>query len=645
MITVRRLYFYGVSLISFEVIVWGAVNLFRILLSGGPAGEGGSMAIALSMVLAGAPIFWFHWRTVRRDALRDPEERSSRTRAVFLYVALTALLLPVSYALLALLDRNLMMLFGLPATSAWIGGRQSNLDNLIAMVLNLAGAVYVIAVLRADWQAGGFVDHLADARRLYRYLWVLFGLALTVSGVFNLLRYFLNIFGQSAAEGAPVLSGGIALLLVGMLVLYINETAVSNALVEPVERRSLLRLVVLYLISLAGVVGVLASTGQVLDAALRWLLGEPHHLADFLQANSAAIGAAIPLAVMWRYYGGQLRKEAPDISGRTALRRSYNYFLSILGLAVAYAGLISLVDFLTRLVFGGPQAVSAFRVTISGALSALAIGLPLWLVNWREVEVEAARKDETGDHARRSVARRAYLYLALFLLALGGLVFVARFLYTFIAGLLSGGGSIVWGEAARLFMALLINILLLVYHWRALSEDNQQAQETLGRRHAAFPTLVLVDDSSSEFAGALVDALGQIAPDLPVAIHPVARGAPDELMLGAKAILIPVGLAMDPPESLRLWLSEYTGRKILIPLPSEGWSLLGVGEKSSQDLAGESALTLRQIAEGDPGWFVQPGSRWAVASVIFGGIFGTILLALSFYLLVSPLLMVSSLLR
>lgn len=640
MTTVRRIYFYGMSLISFEAIVWGAVSLFRILLSGGPAGESGSMAMALSMVLVGAPVFWFHWRMVHRDRLRDPEERSSRTRAIFLYAALTVLLLPISCSLLELLDRNLVMLFGLSASNAWIGGRQSNLDNLIAMMVNLAGMAYVLAVLRADWQANGSVEHLADARRIYRYLWVLFGLALTVLGVFNLLRYLLSAFGQSAAAGVPDLSIGIALLLVGTPILYFNETAVSNSLVDPAERSSLLRLAMLYLISLAGVVGVLASTGRVLDAILRWLLGEPHHLVDFLQANSAAIGAVIPLAIMWRYYGGRLRKEALAASGQppqAAVQRVSHYFLSTLGLAVAYAGLISLVDFLTRLIFGDAQAVSAFRTTISAAFSALVIGLPLWLANWREAQAEAARKDETGNDARRSVVRRAYLYLVLLLLALGGLVFVARFLYTFINGLLLGMGSVVWEAAARLFVALLINIILLIYHGRALREDNQQIQETLGRRYAAFPTLILADESSSEFVEALVDALERIAPGLPVAVHPIIRGAPDELMLGAKAVLMPVGLAITPPESLRLWLSEYTGRKVLVPLPSKEWSFLGVGEKRPRDLARASAQALRQMAEGEPARFMLPGNRWAITDVILGGILGTTLLTLSFYLLVSPL--------
>lgn len=640
MITVRRLYFYALSLISFEVVIWGAVSLLRTILSNRLVGGGSLLATGLSMVLVGIPIFWLHWRTAQRDALSDPEERSSRIRAVFLYAARIGVLGPIVYAVLALLDRGLVLLFGLDVSRAWLGGQQSNLDNLIAIMVNLIALVYFLTVLRSDWQANSPENYLAETRRLYRYLWVLFGLTLTVSGVYNLLRYLLYTPGHNAEQTVPMLAGGIALLVVGTPIWYFTWSAVMNSLVDPVERRSLLRLVVLYLISLAGVVGVLASAGRVLNSLIRWAMGEQNTLVSFLQANSTMLGVAIPLAVLWWYYGKILNEEVaamPDQPRRAGLRRLYDYLLSALGLGVAYAGLISLVDFLANLLFSNNQVVGFFGMSLSGALSALLVGMPLWLVNWREMQSEAALKDTKGDHARRSVMRKAYLYLALFLLVVGAMAYTGQFLYTVLNALLSGTVSNIRIEAVRLILALGIDLMLLIYHWRALREDSQQAQETLGVLHAAFPTLILSEPEDT-FASSLVQALERIAPRLPVAIHPIERGAPDELMLGAKAVLLPVGLAMNPPESLHLWLSEFTGRKILVPLPAAGWSWMGLVEKRAPDLARESAQAIRQMAEGESVRTALPNSPWAIVGYVLGGIFGLILLMILFSVLLSSLI-------
>jgi hypothetical protein len=188
-------------------------------------------------------------------------------------------------------------------------------------------------------------------------------------------------------------------------------------------------------------------------------------------------------------------------------------------------------------------------------------------------------------------------------------------------------------------------LALLIYHWRAMRDDTRIAQKTLSNLHAAFPTLVLAESGENaaggfeqSFADALVKALARSAPRLPVAVHLVERGAPDESMLAAKAVLLPVGLAMQPPESLRLWLNEYHGQRVLIPLEREGWHWLGQNEQRPQDLAREAASTLRQLAEGEAVRQTAPGSPWVIAGYVFGAIFGLVLLMILFSFLISSLI-------
>jgi hypothetical protein len=639
MSTVRRLYFYGLALISVEVVIWGVINLVRTVVSKGIIGAGSLLATGLSLVLVGLPIFWLHWRTVQRDAQRDQEEHSSRIRAVFLYAALFAVQIPIVYAILAMISRWLTTLLGQPASSAWFGGEGTALDNLIAIVINAIALAYFWFILRADWQADLPESHLADTRRLYRYLWVLFGLTLTIVGVYNLLYYLLATLGQSTQLLTTTLAGGISLLLVGAPLWAYHWWAVQSALSVPDERRSLLRLVVLYLISLAGVIGVLTPTGEVLNSLFRWILGESTSLVTFLRDNSGYIGAAIPLGVMWWYYGQILNEEVaamPDQPRREALRRLYNYILSLLGQAVSFFGLINLVEFLAQVSISRQPVIGSLSSMLSGALAALLVGLPLWLIPWRKMQQEAARMDEAGDRARRSVLRRTYLYLVLFLLVIGAMGFTGQLLYTLLNGLFSGAGQSLALDATTQFLSLVIDVALLVYHWRVLRQDGRMAQQTLGDLHAAFPTLVLLEGDGL-FGDALIQAFQRVSPRLPVALHPVERGAPDEAMLGVKAVLLPIGLALTPPESLRLWLEEYHGRRILLPLPAEGWFWLGQSEKRDQDLARETAQAIRQIAEGELVRQTAPSNPWAIAGYVLGGLFGLMLLSLVFSIMISTL--------
>ncbi len=83
------------------------------------------------------------------------------------------------------------------------------------------------------------------------------------------------------------------------------------------EQNSLLRLVVLYLVSLAGVVGVLAAGGNVLATLLDWLFGSPQTWSGFLEQSGVALAAALPLGVLWAYYGRILEAEMERFARRT----------------------------------------------------------------------------------------------------------------------------------------------------------------------------------------------------------------------------------------------------------------------------------------------------------------------------------------
>ncbi|MBN1372047.1 MAG: hypothetical protein JW987_08895 [Anaerolineaceae bacterium] len=634
--TIRRLYFYALALIGLEALVWGAVNLLRTILEAGLTGSDvDSLAIGLAMVLVGLPVFLLHWLTAQRDARQDEEEHTSRIRAVFLYGAQFAFLVPVVFSSLALLNRWITAAMGLPAGGAMFAARQSNTDNLVALVITLIAFLYIRRVRQADWATPAAKVFLPETRRLYRYLWVLTGLVMTVGGVQGLISQLLWSLPHIGAAGG-MLANSLSLLLVGLVVWLSSWLQVQACLTEEAERTSLLRLVVLYLVSLAGVVGLLTSAGNVLATLLAWLFGSPQTWIGFLEQSGAALSAAVPLGVLWAYHGRILESEMeamPDEPRRQAVRRLYHSILSALGLVVTFTALMAVTTYIVEVLFA--EATGTRQLT--RGLAALAVGLPLWWKVWPSLQREAASRGENGDRARRSVIRRTYLYLTIFLLVVGGMGVAGSLLYNLFSHLLgSPVADLGWVAANHLTMLGVIAVFL-VYHLNCLRQDGLIAQEALGEQHATFVTLVFVEEEG-EFTHELTQAVQRHTPRLPLRFHlldnALEAGVPTE---DIRAAVLPGGAALNPPEGIRAWLENFEGKRLLLPQAQEGVVWLGMGRKAPRELARETAAALRQMAEGETIRAGLPGSPWAIVGLILGGFAALWILAALFGVLVSAL--------
>ena len=83
--SIRRLYFYLVTLISIEIVLWGLVSLLRSIVDQTISGGADALAQALALILVGVPIFLIHWLWAQRAAARDEEEKIATIRAAFFY--------------------------------------------------------------------------------------------------------------------------------------------------------------------------------------------------------------------------------------------------------------------------------------------------------------------------------------------------------------------------------------------------------------------------------------------------------------------------------------------------------------------------------------------------------------------------------
>jgi hypothetical protein len=636
--TIRRLYFYAVAFISLEVVLWGLIGLLRSIFV--PSVIGGSatrLAEALALILVGMPVFGLHWWVTQRDARWDMDEHASGIRAFFLYSVLLSTLIPVIQSLLAVINRLFLETNHLSRQAAVVGSQQTWSDNLIALLMNALIAAYFVTVLRADWKQITLKETFVNVRRISRYLWVLYGLLLTVAGVQQILLFILQIppstFGSLLRAN---FINGLALTLVGTPVWIWAWKTVQDSLSELAERESLLRLGLLYALSLGGVITVLTSGGIVLDLLLRQILGEKMLLQNFVQHISGPLSIGVPLAGVWAYYGNWLThsmSEVPDAPRRSGMHRLYSYILSAIGLGAAFIGLRMLLAFVVDALLGSQAWGGTLSLSLAAALSTLGMGLPLWLLTWRPMQAEALLSGDAGDHARRSLLRKIYLYLALFVSVIGGMISAGSLVYLLLNALLGGGASSVLQGSLKSLELLALFVLLGIYHGLTLRRDGKTAGLALTEKHAAFPTLIF-DVENGTFGPAMLAAVQKQTPRLPVVLQlasqPVAKEeSPPRAPSGNRdysagtgttpqAIILPADLALDPPESLRNWLINYNGRRLVVPRPSAGWVWVG----NAQADLNQAALALRQLAEGQEVRQKAPVSGWMIFLYVIAGLFG-----------------------
>ncbi len=620
--TIRRLYFYLVALISLEVVLWGVIGLLRSLFSGTPVGAADALARALSLVLVGVPVFLFHWLWAQRAASADPEERTALLRALFFFAALGAALFPVAQNALAWLNRALLLAFKTNASSAIVGGHQSWQDNFIALLANLGVAAYFWRTLKNAWPAPPDDEQFADARRVYRYIWLLYALLLGIAGVRELLMFLFSIPNEKVlgvGQGAR-LGNGLALVLVGIPLWVFTWRICQGALDEARERASNLRLGVLYLLSWGSAVVGIFAVSVMLSELLKFLLGAPGGWRAALNGISEPLAVAVPLGAVWLYHQRILLAHIAldaDENAQAGKRRLYSTFLAFIGLALSTTGLLLLLSFLVDLLTGQNAWGGGLRERLSAALSTLAAGIPLWVPRWRALQAEALAQDARGSAARRSLVRRAYLYLALFAGVIGGMGTAVALVFQILSALLSGRvpadfAASVLNNAA----ALAVFIVLLVYHLRILRADS--ALETQQSPLSNFPVLV-VDDGDADWLETLLRTMHQRVPEAPVQVLQ-AETWPEAAPV-ARAVVLTPKAALAPAPALGRFLQTFGGLKLVVGAPPAGWYFPHLDPK-------KAAALIQQAAEGRAPAVKGPSTFWRVVQIVLGVYIGLQLLVL-----------------
>lgn len=632
--TIRRIYFYAIALISLETIVWGLIGLLRSIAS--PQLVGGSverLAAPLAFVLVGLPVFALHWRWIQRSAASSSEEAAAWVRTAFFYLALAVTFVPIVQNAWAFLGRTLLVAFGGDAWQAFVGGRQTITDNAVAVVINALAGSYFYQQLRRHWQvevepansaeaAPVLPENFTDIRRLYRYLWLVYGLGIAVFGVEQLLQFILLSPLSLGLGGKSSLANGLAMIVVGFPLWVFTRQLINRSLAENSESQSWLRLIVLFLLTVFSLAGFLYQCERIVEIILRAVLGEGISVYRLMSYFRPPLSFALPLLAVWWEYSRSLKQRISlmtKIEDEWSVWRLYRSILALGGLAVWLGGVGQILNFVIDLS-ANPQVSwgDDSRRVLAGGIAMLIIGFPLWRHNWQPLAKEAARSDAMGEHSRRSLVRKSVLYLLIFAGVVGVMFSSGALLYRLLSAVLGSEAQTIVLDVLRNLRLMVIFTFVLVYHLRALRSDLRETAGELAARRAAYRVGLYIGEE--DVLRAVQTALAREAPDIPVVVLPSEQAINrDDLAQWDCLVLSSRNLLSSSTGKLEV-LREFAGQRVVLAESIPGWNWLGNAGMSQPTQARRAAKYVRLLAEGEQMPRSVESSPWMILIYILAGL-------------------------
>jgi hypothetical protein len=469
-VILRRLYLYVVSAAALVLLATGLTLLGATVLLfvfNDPTADSSrpQLAIFTAMTVVALPVWGVHFWFARRFAMRDPFERASALRRLYLYWACVASAIAAMVAL-----ANCLALLLLPV----LDGQTFNALN--ASQLGWASAVFAAVfaghfwVASSDRAAVGEEGASATLRRWYMYAALLIGLLTLLVSAASLLDLSWtklaltnaqNLFISYAAGGA--LAGG---LLWGFHARVIATRHVAE------DRHSTLRAIEGFVAVAISIASALIGASQILYYSLARLLGVSHPGGTSGNIWADAAGPAsqlIVFGVAWFLIQRRLTRDAAsqEADRQAGVRRLYTNLASLVSLAVWSIGAAGLLWNLFEQVEApiiGVQA-SGWKDPVSLWLTLLVVGATVWVAHWRPSPWAADRQ---------SLSRKLYVWAALLGAILAVIAGGVGMINALLQQLFSSHPTV--QAASNLDFGHYLAVIVVaagvgVYHWRVLRAD------------------------------------------------------------------------------------------------------------------------------------------------------------------------------
>ena len=605
---VRRGYIYVACIASLQAVAWAAISLLRNLLAPGVYRSLQGTALQLATIVVGLPVFVVHWLWAQRLAGRDREERGAALRRLYLYGAMAIFLRSFITNTLDLLDGLLRLAFGLRTE----GYRYAGLSQAAVLVHPLV-AMAILALLWAYHRRIALADareipeegRAATVRRWYVYGFSAAGLTMTTLTVIYLSRWLMFRLGSGTVISLQAgLVHEVGRLAVGLPLWLIFWQWAQRLFAAPdeEERGSVLRKVYLYLAVFLSVLATVTTLTLLLTSGLGRVLpvsgvpGSQSSGGDIRQALAVLLGAGL----VWAYHASVLRRDAA-LAGEPAtaawVRQLYHYLVAAIGLGAVLTGLAGDLTLLVRAlpvlsyVRGVPQEAARFTALI-------VVGLPVWILPWRRVQLAATAPGTAGDVESRSTVRKLYLYFYLFLATmtvLGSGVYLAFRLIGRALGVAQP--SNLQADLGQALAYSLIAVGMWIYHGSILRADGRRIRGLQSERLSLLRVAVL-EAGDESLSRDLLDRLRRELPGLnPLALDTNAADTPDALAQ-ADLIVGPWFVLVTADEVARA-IAASPVPKVLLLTQQEGWHWAGAGKPKPQDTLRQAVRAVKQFAAGE----------------------------------------------
>jgi hypothetical protein len=636
---VRVWYVYLVSAITLQALTWAAINLLRNLIIPGVNATRASIAFQISVIVIALPLFLAHWLWGQRSAARDLEERASLARLLYLYVMMAAFLAPLINNAFAFVRALLQLILDVaPSGYSWQTVLTPSLSvwyNLVPMIVLALLWFYHWRVRQGDRQVTPTTETVAVVNQLYLYLFAAIGLGMSIVAVVSLLEWLLGqvfLINRPAADASRLfLAADIARLVVG-LPLWLTFWLAAQRLFhgpDEQERESVVRKAYLYLLVFISVMAVVVTATVVLGDILSGLLGLPGSGGDL----RLPVVFVVTFGALWAYHAYILRHDAAEAVGeeqQALVRRIYLYLTAGIGLAAVLTGLVGDVSILIHSMAARGGVPRDLREPLAYFTAVLITGLTLWLINWWRIQQIVKQEGAAGQIERRSLIRRVYLYLYIFLATMAVLG-SAIYILSQVIGLALGARSsqFLFRDMGQALSYIIIAVLVWLYHGSILRRESRQAREEDEAQLRSLYVAV-VDAGDGLLGRALVEQLKQQVPSAqiqPIGLTPAAAAvmngasaekSTDTILAEAEVIVGPWNMAVagaaggQISESIAHGIAKSPARKILIPVRDEGWEWTGVERWKSDNIVKEATTAVKQMAIGQE---VRRGRRNVVLTI------------------------------
>ena len=559
--TLRRLYLYVVSAVSLGLLVAGLAllgNTILLFIFNDPSAQNSRIQLAgfTAMTAVALPVWAIHFWFARRYAMRDPYERASAIRRLYVYWAclggaigaLIAVAISLGYLLRTLIDAcrgvhatcfSLDVLILQTPVPAWLPASQAG---WVAAVF-LAIWAFHFWVAASDRAAVGEAGASATLRRWYMYVVLLVGLLVMLSGTSSLIQVLWLIAINSPLGDNLSIGTAAGLSISGLMVWGFHARTVAQHHVAD-DRHSTLRALQGFIALAVSIAIALFGGSQILYYALARALGVDNPGGagnDILGALAAPASLLVVYGSSWFLMRRRLAKDAETQEGdrQAGIRRLYTNLASLVSLAAWAIGAGGLLWTLAEQAEAPIIGVAAgdWKNPVSLWLTLLVVGAAVWLAHWRQSPWAADRQ---------ALPRRLYVWATLLASVLAALGAGVGMLAAVLRQLFSARPAI--NDTANLDFGHYLAVLIVAagvgfYHWRILRADaaarpaKHAAEPEAPAAAVAVPVVVpapeLADPNTRRYLLTVTDAteddvhqaLSSLPPHAAYKLTPTERGA------------------------------------------------------------------------------------------------------------------------